>query len=83
LLSFTDVNKFSKVVRDHWGIENQLHWVLDVTFNEDACRVRKDHAPENFSTMRKMALSMLRQEKTLKNSIKIKQATASPPDIIP
>jgi len=77
LLSFTDVNKFSKVVRDHWGIENQLHWVLDVTFNEDACRVRKDHAPENFSTMRKMALSMLRQEKTLKNSLKIKQATAS------
>jgi predicted transposase YbfD/YdcC len=77
LLSFKDVDKFSKVVRGHWGIENQLHWVLDVTFHEDACRVRKDHAPENFSTMRKLALSMLRQEKTVKKSLRIKQAKAS------
>lgn len=77
LVSFKDVDKFSKVVRGHWGIENQLHWVLDVNFHEDACRVRKDHAPENFSTMRKLALSLLRQEKTVKKSLRIKQAKAA------
>ncbi len=46
-----------KAVRSHWGIENSLHWVLDVTFREDDCRVRKVQAPHNFATLRKFALS--------------------------
>lgn len=49
-----------KVVREHWSIENQLHWVLDVVFNEDRARNRKDHGPENLSVLRKLALNLLR-----------------------
>lgn len=49
-----------QVVRTHWTIENQLHWVLDVHFNEDAARNRKDHAPQNLATLRKIALNLIR-----------------------
>ncbi len=48
---------FAKAIRQHWGIENQLHWVLDVTFDEDQCRVRTGNAAENFSLIRKMAFN--------------------------
>src|SRR5262249_56808044 len=48
------------ITRAHWGIENQLHWALDVTFNEDRARNRKDHGPENLAVLRKLALNMLR-----------------------
>lgn len=48
------------VVRQHWGIENQLHWVLDVVFDEDRARNRKDHGPENLAILRKLALNILR-----------------------
>jgi predicted transposase YbfD/YdcC len=47
------------VAQAHWGIENNLHWVLDVLFNEDACRSRKDHGPENLAVIRKLALNIL------------------------
>jgi predicted transposase YbfD/YdcC len=50
------------VIRAHWGIENRLHHVLDVSFNEDACRVRRDHGPVNLAMMRHVALNLLRQE---------------------
>ena len=50
----------AKAVRAHWGIENRLHWVLDVNFGEDACRIHKDHAPENLSLLRKIALNLIR-----------------------
>jgi predicted transposase YbfD/YdcC len=48
------------ITRSHWGIENQLHWVLDVVFDEDRARSRKDNAPANLALLRKLALNMLR-----------------------
>jgi predicted transposase YbfD/YdcC len=63
-------------VRSHWGIENSLHWVLDVAFDEDACRVRKDYGPENLSRLRRIALNLLRQDKTSKVGIKARRKQA-------
>jgi len=71
-----DAARMLRNIRGHWGVENSLHWVLDVAFNEDDCRVRKDHAPANFSLLRQMALNLLRQEKTCKNGIKVKRSKA-------
>lgn len=53
---------FAAAVRDHWAVENQLHWSLDVIFGEDDRRVAKDHAPQNFSLLAKIALNLLRQD---------------------
>jgi predicted transposase YbfD/YdcC len=64
-------------VRSHWGIENELHWTLDIAFDEDRCRVRKDHGPENFALLRHIALNLLKQEKTCKRSIKGKRLQAA------
>ena len=55
-----DAKRFGEAVRGHWGIENSAHWVLDVTFNEDQCRRRKDHSDENFALMRRLAMNLLR-----------------------
>ena len=63
LLSYISAQAFAKAARGHWGIENLLHWTLDVTFGEDASRKRKDNAPRNYSLIRKCALNMLRQSK--------------------
>jgi predicted transposase YbfD/YdcC len=68
--------KILKSKRSHWTIENQLHWVLDIAFREDASRVRKDHGPENFATLRHMALNLLKQEKTVKNGVLAKRRLA-------
>ena len=54
--------RFNAIAREHWGIENRLHWMLDVVFNEDQCRNRKDHCPENLALMRKLALNLARLE---------------------
>lgn len=63
--------------RSHWGIENRLHWVLDVTFREDDGRVRKGHAPQNLSALRKFALSILRHDKQYpKRSLRGRRKTA-------
>ena len=63
-------------VRSHWGIENELHWTLDLAFDEDHCRVRKDHGPENFALLRHIALNLLKQEKTCKRGIPGKRLLA-------
>lgn len=60
ITSLTDVNTFAKAVRAHWGIENSLHYSLDVTFHEDSSRTRKDHSAENFTVIRKIALNILK-----------------------
>ncbi len=57
-------------MRGHWGVENNLHWQLDVTFREDHCRIRKGHADANFSFLRRFALSLLKNEKTAKLGVK-------------
>jgi predicted transposase YbfD/YdcC len=59
--------------RSYWGIENRLHWVLDLAFNEDRSRARKDNAPQNFAVLRHMALNLLKQERTVKAGIKAKR----------
>jgi predicted transposase YbfD/YdcC len=69
--------KMSEAVRSHWGIENQLHWVLDVVFREDHCRTRKDHAPQNLATLRHIALNLLKQDKSAKVGIKARRLKAA------
>ena len=61
---------------DHWGIENSLHWVLDVAFDEDRCRVRTGHADPNLAVARHCALNLLKQERTAKVGIKAKRKKA-------
>ena len=65
-----------RTVRSHWGIENKLHWVLDIAFDEDHHRLRKEHGPENFAVLRHIALNLLKQENSLKRSIKGKRLVA-------
>lgn len=70
-------SSFGDAVRGHWGIENRLHWQLDVTFGEDHCRTRKGRADANFSILRRTALSLLKNEKTEKVGMKNKRLTAA------
>ncbi len=72
----SNAKKIAEAVRGHWGIENSLHWVLDIAFREDECRIRKDHAPANFATLRHMALNLLRKENSKRRSIKTKRLRA-------
>lgn len=72
----SDARQFGRAVRHHWGIENSLHWVLDVTLREDECRIRRGEAAENLCTLRHFALNLLKQEKTLKKGIKQKRLKA-------
>ena len=76
LSRYVSGKRFAEAVRSHWGIENNLHWQLDVTFSEDLSRIRKGHADTNFSTLRRTALSLLKREATAKVGIKNKRLTA-------
>jgi len=72
--------ELARAVRSHWGIENRLHWVLDVTMGEDASTVRKDNAPQNLSLLKKMALNLIRMDttdRTVKCSMRLKRKRAA------
>jgi predicted transposase YbfD/YdcC len=71
------VETFARAVRGHWGVENKLHWVLDVQMREDQSRARAGYAAENLATLRRLALNLLKREKTKKRGIKGKQLNAS------
>jgi len=69
-------NQIAPLVRDHWAIENSLHWVLDMVFRDDECRLRTDHAPANFTALKHMALNLIRRAKT-KDSIRLRRKVAA------
>ena len=73
----TSPKEFLTYIRGHWGIETSLHWILDVVMKEDDSRIRSNYGQEVFSTLRRMALNYLREEKTGKGSIKSKQLKAA------
>jgi predicted transposase YbfD/YdcC len=77
LSKYLSGRRFAEAVRGHWGIENNLHWQLDVTFDEDACRIRQGHADANFSALRRLALGLLKNETTAKVGIHNKRLLAA------
>jgi hypothetical protein len=72
----TDIGRFARAVRGYWGIENNLHWSLDVAFREDESRLRDPQSRENFAVLRNMALSRLKNDKWEKRDIKNKRFKA-------
>ena len=66
----------AKAIRSHWAVENALHWSLDVSFREDACKVRRDEGPVNLACLRRLALTQLKRETSLKASLKSKRCRA-------
>ena len=75
-----NAEKLGISIRSHWGVENSLHWVLDVAFSEDDCRIRKDNAPQNFAVLRRIAVNVLSQEKSQKIGMRNKQFLAAMDD---
>jgi len=72
-----DAAAIGRAIRAHWGIENQLHWVLDVTFGEDDSRIRTGNSPENIALLRRLAISLLNQETSTKRSVRQKAKRAA------
>ena len=71
-----DGGRFSDAVRQHWGVENKVHWVLEVSLAEDASRIRKDQGAQTFSVLRHIALHLLRRESQHKRGIKARRKRA-------
>jgi len=69
-------SQLGPIVRAHWAIENSLHWVMDMIFRDDECRVRTDHAPANFTTIKHMALNLIRRAPG-KDSIRLRRKVAA------
>ena len=70
------VKALAKAIRQHWSIESQLHWVLDVTFSEDASRIRKQHGPQTSAMLRRLAVSILSADTSTKDTIRGKRYRA-------
>ena len=68
--------RLAQLIRQHWSIENQLHWVLDVTFTEDASRIRRQHAPQTSAMLRRLAVSILSADTSLKDTLRGKRYRA-------
>lgn len=75
-LNYEDIDLYMEAVRKHWQIEIDLHWSLDVSFREDHCQIHIGHAAENLAFIRRIALNLLKQEKTHKNGISCRRKTA-------
>ncbi len=75
-LDTDDKQQLGNAVRAHWSVENELHWTLDVAFNENQCRIRKGHSAANMTTLRHVALNLAKAEKTAKVGVKIKRLKA-------
>lgn len=73
----SDAALLAVAVRSHWQIENTLHWTLDVTFSEDASRIRTGYGAENFALLRRISVNLLKQEKTFKGSLRMKRYKAA------
>ena len=71
-----NARKLAKFARRHWSIENSWHWVLDVSFQEDLCRLRRGHSAENLAFFNRMAVSLLKADQTVKAGIACKRKTA-------
>ena len=76
-----DAERLGAVVRGHWGVENGLHWSLDVVFGEDQARMREGNSAENFSALRRIALNLFRQDSTVKAGIKNRRLLACCDDV--
>lgn len=72
-----DAEMLGQMIRGHWGIENQLHWVLDMAFDEDRSRIRRGHAPDNFALLRKIAANLLKLETSNKRGVEAKRKRAA------
>jgi predicted transposase YbfD/YdcC len=75
-LNGSDPRRMLDLIRGHWGVENNLHWSLDISFREDDCRIRKGHGTENYSRLNRTALNLLKREKDEKVGIKSKRLLA-------
>jgi hypothetical protein len=73
LLWCVDPEEYLGAIRSHWSIENSLHWILEVVFREDESRYHAGHSCENLALLRKLAISLLKQEETSKASLKTKR----------
>ncbi len=73
----SNASVLNNAVRTHWSIENSLHWVLDVSFHEDASRIRKDYSPENMAMLRHFALNLLSRDESSKSSMRAKRHKAA------
>ena len=72
-----DAERLQKLIREHWSIENKCHWILDMTWNEDQSRIRKQNAAQNVALLRKLALNLLKKDTTIKDTIRGKRLQAT------